>query len=319
MKLFKTILLLISIVLIGGCNQMRPQQNYSANNVRPESWVDVMHRGNEAAANCTLRVREAPSGQAVSTSILIFSDSQSNRSDLLASKNRLNQAQKNSLKQFLAESNSCRNLRLEANKNTTNLPLIQKDYAEKDAVYQKLLANQITIGDANKSIQKINAQNTGAMKSQVNQVVAPSVQQAPSPRPINVIGQTFDSQANGNIYLYDGPCKLPNYSGNYPLRWDAKRADNGALIGEGCYTVNQQQVTMIATTGLTVSRPMSLFQGGGNKSVFQSFAEGLQRATTYWNNSAAETQRNTTNLTPGMTGGNGMNCTPDGRGGYNCR
>lgn len=28
----------------------------------------------------------------------------------------------------------------------------------------------------------------------------------------------------------------------------------------------------------------------------------------------------TTNLTPGLTGGNqGMTCTPDGRGGYNCR
>jgi hypothetical protein len=66
---------------------------------------------------------------------------------------------------------------------------------------------------------------------------------------------------------------------------------------------------------------MSAFQGGGgeNKSFFQSFAEGLQRATTYWNNSANETQRNTTNLTPGLTRGNGMNCTPDGKGGYYCK
>jgi hypothetical protein len=138
-----------------------------------------------------------------------------------------------------------------------------------------------------------------------------------------VIGSTFDSEANGNIFLYDGACQLPNFSSNYPMRWDAKRADNGAFIGEGCYSVNQQsnQVFIIASTGKTASLPMSAFQGGGgeNKSFFQSFAEGLQRATTYWNNSANETQRNTTNLTPGLTGGNRMNCTPDGRGGYNCR
>ena len=138
-----------------------------------------------------------------------------------------------------------------------------------------------------------------------------------------VIGSTFDSEANGNIFLYDGACQLPNFSTNYPMRWDAKRADNGAFIGEGCYSVNQQsnQIFIVASTGKTASLPMSAFQGGGgeNKSFFQSFAEGLQRATTYWNNSANETQRNTTNLTPGLTRGNGMNCTPDGRGGYYCK
>ena len=140
-----------------------------------------------------------------------------------------------------------------------------------------------------------------------------------------VIGSSFDSQANGNIFLYDGACQLPNYASSYPLHWDAKKVDDGAFIGDGCYSYNQQtqQVFIVASTGKTASLPMSAFQNGGgdsNKSAFQSFSEGLQRATTYWNNSANDTQRNTTNLTPSFSGGNrGMNCTPDGRGGYNCR
>ncbi len=59
--------------------------------------------------------------------------------------------------------------------------------------------------------------------------------------------------------------------------------------------------------------------GGGILDFLRAIGDGVQRAATYYNNSAAQTQRNTTNLTPGLTGGGTMNCTPDGRGGYNCR
>ena len=79
---------------------------------------------------------------------------------------------------------------------------------------------------------------------------------------------------------------------------------------------------MVATTGMTASRPMSMFQGGGGGSagsIFQAVLDGIKRAADYANKSAADTQRNTVNLTPGLTGGNRVNCTPDGRGGYNCK
>lgn len=157
-----------------------------------------------------------------------------------------------------------------------------------------------------------------ALKS-LDQQQAPNQQaQQPTGR---VIGQGFDNQVNGNIFLYDGPCRVDSYRSSYPLRWEAKNASSGAYMGEGCYSLNQQtqQVFLIGPNGKPVTQPLANFQGGGNKSLFQSFSEGLQRATTYWNNSAAETQRNTRNLTPGLTGGNSMNCTPDGRGRYNCR
>jgi len=177
--------------------------------------------------------------------------------------------------------------------------------------------------EQNKEIDRLREANGTAYPNSNTQITNNQSQ----PQPVSsgrVIGQSFDSQANGNIFLYDGACQLPNYASSYPLHWDAKKVDDGTFIGDGCYSYNQQtqQVFIVASTGKTASLPMSSFQNGGdsNKSAFQSFSEGLQRAATYWNNSANDTQRNTTNLTPSFSGGNrGMNCTPDGRGGYNCR
>lgn len=308
----------ITIFLIAGCAQMQPQQSLNrGSNASPpqDRRIEIMRSGNQAAAECAKENRSTPNGRMVETNILIFSETQPNKLNLQSSKAKLNENQKKVLRQFIAENEKCRALRLNAASGTPYFPVIQKDQVSKDAVFSKLLSGQITIGAANAEVYKINTTTADEFKA----VTANINQSQSAARPARVIGQTFDNQANGNIFLYDGPCRLANFASNYPMRWDAKRADNGALIGEGCYTVNQQQVTMIATTGLTVTRPMSLFQGGGSKSVFQSFSEGLQRATTYWNNSAAETQRNTTNLTPGLTGGSGMNCTPDGRGGFNCK
>ena len=278
-----------------------------------------MRKANQASSDCAKRNRETPNGKIVESSILIFSETQSNKFDLLSSKARLNESQKKALKQFLAETASCRSMRLDAYKGTAYLSIMQKDYGSKDIIYGKLIAGQLTIGDANTALKQINIDTADAYKAVNPQASKP---QAPA-GPGNVIGQAYDSDGNGNIYLYDGPCRIPSYRGSYPLRWDAKRADNGAFIGEGCYNVNQQQVMMVATTGMTASRPMSVFQGGGGGgggSVFQSVLDGIKRAADYANKSAADTQRNTVNLTPGMTGGNNsMNCTPDGRGGYNCR
>lgn len=316
MKYLKLALLCAPLSILVGCNQMRPQQSYAPAQVAPQqnSVAEQVRRGTQVASDCSKNHRETPSGKIVE-SFIIFNDNQANKYDLLSSKAKLNESQKKAFKLYLSDIDKCRNLFLDAYKGLPDQPIIKKDYAFRDVIYGKLLSGQMTIGDANTAINenKIKlAEERRIAKEQYLKAQAPS-------GPGNIIGQAHDSEANGNIYLYDGPCRIPSYRGSYPLRWDAKRADNGAFIGEGCYSVSQQQVTMIATTGLTASRPMSMFQGGGNKSVFQSFAEGLQRATTYWNNSAAQTQNSTTNLTPGLTRGNGMNCTPDGRGGYNCK
>lgn len=302
---------------------MRPQQNYGGGSVTPQqdSRADLMRKAKQASADCNRRNRETASGKMVESNILIFSETQPNKFDLMSSRARLSDGQKKALKQFLAETMSCRNIMLEGYKGTVYQDVLQKDYGSKDIVYGKLLAGQMTIGDANTAIKQINLKTVEDTKAANPQASAPLARQQVSSGPGNVMGQTFDSEANGNIFLYDGPCKLNNYRNSYPFQWDAKRADNGAFIGEGCYSVNQQtqQVFLMGSTGKAASLPLSTFQGGGNKSWFQSVGEGVQRAAKYLNDSAAQTQRNTTNLTPGLTGGNQMNCVSDGRGGYNCR
>lgn len=144
----------------------------------------------------------------------------------------------------------------------------------------------------------------------------------------NIVGSRPTPETGGRIFLYNTPCPSPllNQNGSFPYKWESKLQDgNGSVQWTGCYRVDQQTQQIVSSNpdGIIGYEPISKYLGGsaGNSvgSFFQSLNEGLRSATTYWNESAAQTQRNTTNLTPGMTGGNRMNCTPDGRGGYNCR
>ena len=144
----------------------------------------------------------------------------------------------------------------------------------------------------------------------------------------NVIGTRATPETGGRIFLYDSPCPVGylNASGNFPYKWESRLDNgNGAVQWTGCYAVNQQTQQVVSINppdGRVAYEPLSIYQGGNNngQSGAQSILDGLNRAANYWNNSANETQRNMQNLTPSFGGSNrGMNCTPDGRGGYNCR
>ncbi|MBU3580782.1 hypothetical protein ICN19_01985 [Polynucleobacter sp. AP-Capit-er-40B-B4] len=148
-----------------------------------------------------------------------------------------------------------------------------------------------------------------------------------------VIGRTYDSQANAYFTLYSSGCRDSRYSSSYPYHWEATSPNGAVLTAQngqqmiGCYALNQQtSQVLLNANGHEMPLPFSGFAiasnqnpGGGILDFLRAIGDGVNRAATYYNNSAAQTQRNTTNLTPGMTGGNTMNCTPDGRGGYNCR
>jgi hypothetical protein len=125
-----------------------------------------------------------------------------------------------------------------------------------------------------------------------------------------VIGQTFDSESNANFFLYDGSCRLTSYSSSYPYRFDAKKADTGDNLGEGCYSFNQQsqQVFLMASTGKTVSLPMSAFQGGGSQqgsggNGFMNFITAITNGLNAANNVANPPNRPIPNLTPSFTQG----------------
>lgn len=149
----------------------------------------------------------------------------------------------------------------------------------------------------------------------------------------SIIGRGYDNEANAYFTLYSSGCRDARFSGSYPFHWEATNpsgvvmnAPNGQPI-IGCYNLNQQtSQVMLNANGNIIPLPFSGFSiasnqtpGGGILDFLRAIGDGVTRAATYYNNSAAQTQRNTTNLTPGMTGGNSVNCTPDGRGGYNCR
>ena len=148
-----------------------------------------------------------------------------------------------------------------------------------------------------------------------------------------VIGRTYDSDVNGYVTLYSSACRDGRFKAAYPFHWEATNSSGvvmNAPSGQpmvGCYALNQQtSQVMLNANGQVLPLPFSGFAiasnqnpGGGILDFLRAIGDGVNRAATYYNNSAAQTQRNTTNLTPGMTGGNTMNCTPDGRGGYNCR
>lgn len=148
-----------------------------------------------------------------------------------------------------------------------------------------------------------------------------------------VIGRAYDSDVNGFITLYSSVCRDGRFKSSYPFHWEATNS-NGAVVSApngqpmiGCFALNQQtSQVMLNANGQVLPLPFSGFAiasnqtpGGGILDFLRAISDGVNRAANYYNNSAAQSQRNTTNLTPGLTGGNTLNCTPDGRGGYNCR
>jgi hypothetical protein len=148
-----------------------------------------------------------------------------------------------------------------------------------------------------------------------------------------IIGRAYDSDVNGYLTLYSSGCRDSRFNATYPFHWEATNASGVVLnapAGQpmvGCYALNQQtSQVMLNVNGQVMPQPFSGFSiasnqnsGGGILDFLRAIGDGVNRAAAYSNNSAAQTQRNTINLTPGMTGNNSMNCTPDGRGGYNCR
>lgn len=132
-----------------------------------------------------------------------------------------------------------------------------------------------------------------------------------------VVGQGFDSQANANIVLFDDRCPDSNLAGSYPFRWEAINASNNSSMGWGCFGVNQQskQVFITSPGGRVVTKTFADFGQGGGGNVFSAISDGMARAQQYWGSPPP------TNLTPGLTGGNsgGVNCSPNGSGGYYCR
>lgn len=145
----------------------------------------------------------------------------------------------------------------------------------------------------------------------------------------NEIGRAYDDQNKVDLNLYDKECPQANNQGKFKFIWTSTKRGQRNYWAVSCYGIDQksQSVVLLMPDDRVINLPFSAFNlnqpasssGGSALGFFQGLSDSINRANKYWNDSAAQTQRNTTNLTPGMTSGGGMSCTPDGRGGYNCR
>lgn len=108
-----------------------------------------MKFGFENSGICYKQLEASEIGEPVTKSILIMSDGQPNKYDLLSSKAKLNDSQKKALKSFLASASNCRKILTDSASGTPYAASLAKKDAETDSIYTKLLTGQMTVGEAN--------------------------------------------------------------------------------------------------------------------------------------------------------------------------
>lgn len=165
---------LITTVILGlslfGCAGVQNQAQYqpppqTQAQSQASQISSQIQSGNAASANCNKANLASPAGQIVTKSILVMSEDQPNKFDLLSSKAKLTEAQKTAFKKFLSDSAECRKKRLDGLAGTSSQSIQMKVNSDKDMVYTKLLTGQMTVGDANMALKQINMQASDAFKA----------------------------------------------------------------------------------------------------------------------------------------------------------
>jgi hypothetical protein len=110
----------------------------------------------QSTKTCYDQARTSASGQIVTKSILVVTDDQANKFDLFSSKLRLNESQRKALKEYLSSASVCRKILIDGNAGLPFQSIMAKDFAARDLIYTKLLTGQMTIGEANLTIQQQN-------------------------------------------------------------------------------------------------------------------------------------------------------------------
>ena len=150
----RTLIAITTLLLIGGCvplNQgYQRQQTYTTSaESQSTQLAGKMKFGFDNSGQCYKDLAASPIGEPVAKSILIMSDEQPNKYDLLTSKSKLNDSQKKSLKTFLTAATKCRQILADSASGTAYATPIAKRDTESDAIYAKLLTGQMTVGEAN--------------------------------------------------------------------------------------------------------------------------------------------------------------------------
>jgi hypothetical protein len=150
--LIKSIALIIAAMSLSGCQTNMSQAGIEFDNLK-NSFAKV--RGEtDVCFESVYATTDA--GKVVASQIMFAKQESPNKFDLLTNNSKLNDAQKSSLKEFLAVSQRCRDILLRgissfhgAHANNQRLY-----YSKLDAIYVALLNGDFTVADANKAKEK---------------------------------------------------------------------------------------------------------------------------------------------------------------------
>lgn len=144
----KSIFATLLLVLMAGCatnsNQTQAWRLNDSNN-------KLLEEARATANACSSALNQTEAGKIVINQILFESPTSSNKFELMSSKARLNQIQKDTLKSYLTRVQECRQPRLEASSRVDPAftSVGNRYYSKIDAIYLALLDDKFTIGDAN--------------------------------------------------------------------------------------------------------------------------------------------------------------------------
>jgi hypothetical protein len=170
MKTLKS-LALASMILLSACANLNNSQHQTQTQTQTQTRAqqqssqiyNKINASNVEARACNDKARETPAGLIVSQSILVYSDTQPNKFDLLSSKAKLTQPQQKALKELLSITSKCRQIRIVGHAGTPLQSILIKSDADRDLVYTKLLTGKLSVGDANAELRRIHLQTRDAL------------------------------------------------------------------------------------------------------------------------------------------------------------
>lgn len=169
------IALIVFSAVIAGCaqpNYFAHQNVYSTQaSVEKERQNRLARDSSEAGEACTAKAKESPAYQIVEKNIFP-DDGNPNKYSLLASKSKLNEAQKKALKEYLTLVTPCRKIYTDTAKGLPFAAPMEKANSQYDLIYAKLLNGQMTIGEANEQrnqARQVMKSELSAIQANVNQ------------------------------------------------------------------------------------------------------------------------------------------------------
>ena len=201
----KLIVVLVAVLSLSGC-----QTPGETKGQRMRALMD----------ECVAQVTSTPDAQIVQAQIISLRSNAPNLFELMASKAKLDETQKNTFKRFLADNARCRQISDSALYGSSYHATQIRYYGIMDAIYFKLLNDEITVGEANIAREQAVIQNKleiASISNRLNQQQEAQRQQAASmllPYMMMQQQNTYTQQLNNTRPVYVPPVYTPPVNTN---------------------------------------------------------------------------------------------------------